>query len=82
MQVSGPPLNEPSAPHVNVALDEPPVQPESHVAMHVSWKCFVPLQPVECCGEGAGPQDTGSHANDEPLYCPFASHLNVVDSPV
>ena len=64
MQASGPPLYEPSSSHLNVALDVPPVQPGSHVAVHESPVVSVPtLQPEVCGGEGAGPllHGKGSH---------------------
>ena len=46
-----------------------------------SHTCSAPPGATVCSGEGAGPQDTGSHVS-EPLYRPFAPHVNVaVDDP-
>ena len=74
VQVSEP-VNLPLAPHVNVALDVPPAQPGSHVALHDCPVVSVQLQPEVCGGEGAVPLHWLAVAQVAPSHPAAQSHV-------
>ena len=80
VQVSEP-VNLPLAPHVNVALDVPPVQPGSHVALHDCPVVSVPLQPEVCGGEGAVPLHWLAVAQVGPVQPLAQSHVPLLHVP-
>ena len=71
------PLNDLSAWHSKSACGVPPVQPASHLAVHLTWNSkLLPLQPVVWAGVGAGPHEILWQFS-EPLYFPSAPHVKV-----